>query len=360
MKSNQLKITAAILMLAASSLFSVAADGPTLKVGDAAPKLQQGKYIQGDPVKQFEPGKAYIVEFWATWCGPCRESIPHLNETWKKYKDKGLIVIGQDCMEHDETLVAPFVKKMGDQMTYRVALDDSGKMADNWMSAAGQDGIPTAFLIDTNGKIASIGHPMELKETVIEAVLAGNYDTKKAAADYEQEKKNEGQLEQLGGELQKAMQEKKWDDAMAKAGEIEKLLPEDQRDSMDLLRFNILAGKKDYLAAYKLAATSSEAHKDNVEFQTQLAWMIASDDSIEQRDLKLAETIAGRANDAAKGKDAAVFHVQARILFMQGKKDDAVKSEEKALKMADDDQNELFQKTEDSFKKCELPKAEPE
>jgi hypothetical protein len=67
---------------------------------------------------------------------------------------------------------------MGDKMTYRVALDDktsdkNGQMSQTWMEAAGQDGIPTAFLVDTKGHIAWIGHPMQLKEQVIEDVLAG-------------------------------------------------------------------------------------------------------------------------------------------------------------------------------------------
>src|SRR6185503_13787017 len=118
---------------ALGTTFSSAAE-TALKVGDPAPKLQTGKWVQGDPVKEFEKGKAYIVEFWATWCGPCRVSIPHLNEIHNKFKGKGLVVIGQDCAERDESLVAPFIKKMGDKMTYRVALDDkqgskTGKMA---------------------------------------------------------------------------------------------------------------------------------------------------------------------------------------------------------------------------------------
>ena len=54
-----------------------------------------------------------LVDWWATWCGPCRASIPHLNEIHAKYKEKGLIVIGQNCFERDETKVAPFVKSMG-------------------------------------------------------------------------------------------------------------------------------------------------------------------------------------------------------------------------------------------------------
>src|SRR3954452_1602251 len=111
MKKGMGKSMATLLALASLTICALAAE-PTLKVGDRAPKLQTGKWVQGDPVKEFEQGKAYIVEFWATWCGPCRVSIPHLNEIHSKYKDKGLIVIGQDCWEQDETLVEPFIKKM--------------------------------------------------------------------------------------------------------------------------------------------------------------------------------------------------------------------------------------------------------
>ena len=176
MTAERLKLTAAALALAAGTTFALAAQ-PTLKVGDPAPKLQTGKWVQGEPVKGFQKGKAYLVEFWATWCPPCRTSIPHLNEVHNKFKDKGLIVIGQDCWERDESLVAPFVKKMGDKMTYRVALDDKagnkkGQMAVTWMEAADRDGIPSAFLVDAKGKIAWIGHPMQLKEETIEAALA--------------------------------------------------------------------------------------------------------------------------------------------------------------------------------------------
>jgi len=185
MKAEKLKLTAVLFAVAAAMTFTLAAE-PILKVGDHAPKLKTAKWVQGEPVKDFEKGKAYIVEFWATWCGPCRATIPHLNETYEKFKDKGLIVIGQNCWEQDESLVAPFVKKMGDKMTYRVALDDktnseNGQMAKTWMEAAGRKGIPSAFLVDTKGLIAWIGHPMELQEQVIEDVLAGKASVSKSA-----------------------------------------------------------------------------------------------------------------------------------------------------------------------------------
>ncbi len=358
---GQYRWMAALVAAAASTTLVLAAE-PTLKVGDKAPKLQTGKWVQGEPVTEFKDGKAYIVEFWATWCGPCRVSIPHLNEIHNKYKDKGLIVIGQDCWERDESLVRPFIEKMGEKMTYRVALDnkqgsEKGKMAETWMEAAGQNGIPTAFLIDTKGNIAWIGHPMAMKEKAIEDVLAGKFDIQKAALETEKERKNQGQLQALWMAMNRAMQKKDWDEATAKLDEAGKLLPEDQRDNLDNVRFQILLGKEDYPAAYKLAATISDSHKDNAMLQNQLAWQIVTDPRIKERDLKVAGKIANRANDAAQGKDPAILDTVARIQFMQGQKDEAIATQQKAVAMAEGAMKTDLEKTLESYKRGELAEA---
>src|SRR5262245_59154403 len=220
MKSNLEKWTAGVLALVAGTMLALAAE-PTLKVGDMAPKLQNGKWVQGEPVTEFKSGKAYLVEFWATWCGPCRVSIPHLNEIHNKYKSKGLVVIGQDCWERDDGLVGPFIEKMGEKMTYCVALDDKTdgqkvKMADTWMAAAGRNGIPSAFLVDTKGLIAWIGHPLELKDKLIEDVLTGNFDIKRAAEAYTKKLDLDTKMRTVWTALGKAMQDKNWDAATAK------------------------------------------------------------------------------------------------------------------------------------------------
>ena len=85
------------------------AKAASLNVGDPAPPFKPGKWIQGDPVTEFSRDKVYLLEFWATSCGPCVELIPHLNGIAKKYKDKGLVVIGQNIWDQDESKLESFI-----------------------------------------------------------------------------------------------------------------------------------------------------------------------------------------------------------------------------------------------------------
>ena len=172
MKTHVLCLAASILCLAPWQ-----ASAQTLSVGDDAPALEVSRWAKGDKIERLEKDRTYVVEFWATWCGPCRTSIPHLTELQKKYKEKGVQIIGVSVSEQDQKKVEPFVEDMGDKMDYAVALDlvpedgdaGDGKMNKNWMKAAEQPGIPTAFIV-RNGKIAWIGHPMAMDEPLAKAI----------------------------------------------------------------------------------------------------------------------------------------------------------------------------------------------
>ena len=349
-----------VLAALAAAALAVQAGAASLKVGDPAPKLQVSKWVQGEPVKEFERDKAYIVEFWATWCGPCVVSIPHVNDLHNKFKDKGLVVIGQDVWEQKQDAVVPFVKKMGDKMTYRVALDsvtgeDKGAMASTWMEAAGQGGIPTAFVVDKQGRIAWIGHPMKLKEPMIEQVLSGTYDVRKAAAEAEAQAKRDEQINTLWRQFQQQSRAKEWDKAEATLVQMEAVLPEEDKDNLASSRFNLLLSRQDYKRAYAHAEKFSDAHSDDAMAQNELAWTIATRPGLAERNLDLAEKIAARANTASKGENAEVLDTVARVRFMKGQKDSAIELQEKALSFAQSGRKTQYQKVLDSYKAGKLP-----
>ncbi|MCL4694807.1 MAG: TlpA family protein disulfide reductase [Candidatus Hydrogenedentes bacterium] len=163
MKSMPLTIAALAAVIALGAVVNAGyaqGDVEKRKIGDAAPEISVSEWVQGGPVAlDSTSGKnVYLIEFWATWCPPCRKSIPHLNDLYATYKDRGLQVVAISNEEADH--VAEFVKLQGDKMVYPVAIDGNGTMIENYMTAFGQDGIPHVFLVDTEGKIAWHGHPM--------------------------------------------------------------------------------------------------------------------------------------------------------------------------------------------------------
>jgi thiol-disulfide isomerase/thioredoxin len=338
----------------------------TLKMGDPAPKLQVGKWIQGDAVTEFEKDKVYIVEFWATWCGPCRATIPHLNELHKKFKDKGLVVIGQNCWERDEAGVPDFVKEMGEKMTYRVALDDTGKdergyMAINWMQASGQQGIPSAFIVGKDQKIAWIGHPGQLDEKLLEDVLAGTFDVAKAMKQKEEEDAQRGEMMKLQGSLTKAMRDKNWDEAAQSLDQLAKVMPERNRKFLDLPRFNILLGQKKAEDAYKLAEKLCEENDKSPTVFNQIAWGIITTEGIEKPNLDLAEKCARRAVELAPDEGKwMTLDTLARTLFLRGSKEEAVKTQQEAADKAPEPVKDRLTKALDSYKQGKLPTPDDE
>jgi thiol-disulfide isomerase/thioredoxin len=168
--------------LMASAAFAATDTLKSLNVGDTAPLLQPAKWLKGTPVPSFEPGKVYVVEFWATWCGPCKANIPHLTELAKQYQGK-VDVIGVDIWESDDpkinTLpkVTAFVQSQGAHMVYHVAADTlDGRISSAWMKPAGENGIPTAFIIGKDGRIAWIGNPAVGLATVLPRVIDDKFD----------------------------------------------------------------------------------------------------------------------------------------------------------------------------------------
>lgn len=148
-----------------------------LTPGMTAPKLEVGGWAKYEAPKA-TPGRFRVVEFWATWCGPCKTSIPHLTELAKKHKDK-VDFVGVSVWENGEDKVGQvkkFVAEYADKMDYRVAFDTpENTMAQTWMAAAEQPGIPSAFILNDKDQIMWVGHPMTMDKP-LEDAIAGKLD----------------------------------------------------------------------------------------------------------------------------------------------------------------------------------------
>jgi len=194
-----------------------AAETATLSLGDKAPAIQVDQWYKGTPVTRFEPGHLYVVEFWATWCAPCRKAIPHLSELAAAYKGKATftgVCIFEEGTKIPER-IRKFVKAMGNQMSYNVAGDTAdGRMGKTWVQAAGENSIPQTFIVDGAGRIAWIGHPSEV-ETPLKQLIAGTYDLAKEAGIRNAAKSQSAKAEGLEKGIYAAVEAKDFDRAVA-------------------------------------------------------------------------------------------------------------------------------------------------
>ncbi|MDB6076902.1 MAG: Redoxin domain protein [Akkermansiaceae bacterium] len=307
-----------------------------LKVGDDAPKIQVSSWAQGEAVKEFEGDKVYIVEFWATWCGPCIASIPHLDEIYKKHKDEGLVVIGQNLGE-DTGKVAPFVKSMAGKMSYRVTVDDKsegGWMAKHWLAAAGQNGIPCAFVVSKKGKIAYIGHPMELKESLLEGLLA-EPSTKQggAPAPAAEIATPSAKAAELATRAQSEIGTGKLEAAEATISELQEALPQNLGYIGGLLELDLLLAKKDADSGMELSSMLCEDYKKSPAVLAAVAaHLIAQPDAaapLQAAAEKIATPISATEGDA----QGPALSTLARIAFLKGDKIRAVELQTKAVSL---------------------------
>ncbi|MBI1756086.1 MAG: redoxin domain-containing protein [Fimbriimonas ginsengisoli] len=350
-------ISTALLLSAAATFAQKAERIATLMPGDAPPAMTISKWVKGTPVADFEKGKVYVVEFWATWCGPCRVSIPHLTDLSKKFAGKATFV-GVSVWETKQSDVEPFVQQMGDKMDYNIAMDDlkgsegrEGVMAKDWMAAAMQRGIPTAFVIDQNRQVAWIGHPMELDGPLTQ-IVDGKWDL---AAFQKEFGDNLAEIKKAMGaqkpireatlSLNKAMKAKDYPAALKACDDLDALAPQ-AKFTTDFARYQIFTftGEKD-----KATAKGAEIMKmgwDQAALLNNFAWFIVDPAAkLEKRDGFAALKAASRAVELSKGQEAAFLDTLAWAYWFTGDKGKAVETEAKALAAAGEADKADYQKT---------------
>lgn len=366
------------------------------ELGDPAAPLKISEWIKGSPVNLADAKgqKIVVVEFWATWCPPCRTSIPHLTELAKKFKDKDVVIVG--ISDEKPPVVKAFVEKMGPKMDYVVALDDDNATAEGYMRAYDQNGIPHAFIVDKTSHVVWHGHPMGGLDQALEEVVAGKLDMDKvrkrnraeaklqeyfqrllSGGDEAKTAELEKELVALDQELGGLMDGRKFDPAdLRKRARFSHLLREYQQTYLsgeDVPAAQLAAMEKTLtelapagfeLATFKQEMSASKAFRDymmeatttaraeklaelgkkledldskNHQMLNQIAWILLTDENVKKRDVALASRIAKAAYDACEGKDASVVDTYARALFDSGQVDDAIREQKKAIELCQDD-----------------------
>ena len=158
------RLAGAIALSLALAPAARGAEKPDGKIGSPAPPLAlvdlDGAKLDLASLR----GKIVVIDFWATWCAPCRAQVPQFVSLQKKYREQGVEVVGIS-LDDSAASVRAFREKYG--MTYRVALGDA-KLAERW---GGIYGLPAAFVIDRLGTVRA-KHEGEGDVPEIEKVVA--------------------------------------------------------------------------------------------------------------------------------------------------------------------------------------------
>ena len=147
-QAAQLSALALVLALLGLLGWKVLQDeGPAARVGEPAPRIELPRLDSDDEVVAVEfGGTVHVVNFWASWCRPCRDEAPLLQDAHEKYRDDGVVVLGIDARDFVGDARA-FVREYG--ITYENLYDGPGKLVEPW----GVSGWPETFVVDRRGVI---------------------------------------------------------------------------------------------------------------------------------------------------------------------------------------------------------------
>jgi thiol-disulfide isomerase/thioredoxin len=333
---HRLTLLAALLVGSAASA-QTAAIKP-LTIGDKAPAIDITHFVKGDVVTELKKDHVYIIEFWATWCGPCKASMPHLSETQEKYeKDVTIISVSDEDLA---TVVGFLAKSDGEQLwydkiDYTLTTDPDESVKNDYFRAAGQRGIPAAFIVGKDLHIEWIGHPMRMDDP-LEAVVNDTWDRKEYKAKFERAAKAERESQAIFAKLRQARKDGDWEQAISLYDQVIELDPE-RYASLENEKARIYLQELDDadkgLAILKKAAEKSW---DNAMGLNGIAWGLVDDTGIEDKSvLRFALKVAERANDLSDGEDASILDTLARVHYEMGDLRKAIKVQKEAVKNAD-------------------------
>lgn len=332
---------------AADDLLTIGSDAPSL---DIEHWVQDGEGKFGK-VTKFTDGKVYVVEFWATWCGPCIASMPHIVELQKKYADKGVqvISISDEPLDTVEEFLEREVPRSEETKTFReltksysLTTDPDRSTHDSYMEPAKQNGIPCAFIVGKDGKIEWIGHPMQM-DGPLEAVVAGKWDRDKFGEEFKESQEADALMQELQVKVGGLVRRKKFPEALAAMDEVvDKVKAPAMKLNFTMIKLNIhqVAQSESKEVAETLKKALALAGDDPM-IGNQVAWTVwewKERGSLDDKDtlaaaLELAKKAAAKQEGNLKGM---TLDTVAHLEYGLGNLEAAAKAQTEALELVDE------------------------
>lgn len=337
-----------------------AAPALALNVGDKAPALAIAEWIQGEPIDFAKDiGKRiYMVEFWATWCPPCKISVPVLNKIQNRFKDQ-LTIIGvtsADDRGNTVSAVKRFVKEHGAGMIYHVAMDRDERTTTAYLASTGIPGIPYAYLVGNDGKIAWHGSPLDpAMEDIVTQLVAGKYDAESAKKAAETEREVQRRFQELFTYVQRGEFSKVWDGLIG----ILKLDPGNM-DAMDVLTQIYVNETRDVDRFRRFVNEHIAAQKGSATVMLRLATVLCNIEDLGARVPDLAIEAAKAGYEASDRKDPMITATYAQALYQVGALDRAIELQKEAIAVGGEEAGRQATDTLAFYTKCkELQAATP-
>ncbi len=325
-------------------------EADALSIGHKAPAIDVEHWVQTgegkfQPIKSFQAGKVYVVEFWATWCPPCIASMPHLAKLQQEYASRGVTIIS--VSDEELETVTEFLKrpaagaeednaeaaaKTFNDVTkpYCLTTDPDQSVYNDYMVASKQNGIPTAFIVGKQGVIEWIGHPMEMDDP-LEQVVSDKWDREKFVAEFKAMEELQSRL----GEIFGLLREGKNDEALKMLDEvINKTTNNEMKQQLKVMKFELLIGENIDEAAklFDELVVENSSNGDNL---NALAWTVFE---MKKQDVNVPDSLAKSALNAAelaakaKPDDGMILDTYSHWLHQFGELDKAIEVQTRALK----------------------------